>query len=303
MMVNVENLEFRYNGFKALNEISFQLEEGSVTALVGPNGAGKSTLMRCLASLSEPFSGSIYINDVDILTHPQENHKQTGYLSDFFGLYDNLTVYQHLEFMAHAHKVANSNEHIDYVVGLLKLENYLNAEAKSLSRGWRQRLGMAMAMIHKPSFLVLDEPASGLDPEARILLSELFVGLRNKGFTLLVSSHILAELEDYSTNLLVIHQGRIVDHKSLNGSQTGTKRHLKLTLSETADRVTDILFHFEGLSSLTGSEVHFEFYLEEGIDKQQKLLKQLVLADIPVLSLEEIKVNLQEEYLKTIHNR
>ena len=299
-MVIVENLLFEYPGFRALKNISFELETGSVTALVGPNGAGKTTLLRCLASLSEPYSGKIYIQGIDILENPQANHRQTGYLSDTFGLYEGLTVRQNLEFIGSAQKIQQREAKVEEVIGMLELGEYADKDAKILSRGWRQRLGVAMALLHQPRFLILDEPASGLDPEARIHLSSLIKSLNQQGITLLVSSHILAELEDYSTHLLVMQKGRIIENKKLGVKKADESRKLLLKLSNAFEPIVEVLFHHPLVSGLngTGEEYHFQFKGNQ--EEQRNLLKELVMRDVPVLSLEEEKTNLQEEYLKTV---
>ena len=299
-MVKVENIIFEYPGFRALKNISFELETGSVTALVGPNGAGKTTLLRCLASLSEPYSGSIIINGIDVLANPQANHRQTGYLSDTFGLYEGLTIRQNLRFIGLAQKIQNLESRVNEVIQLLELEEYAEKDAKILSRGWRQRLGVAMALLHQPQFLILDEPASGLDPEARIHLSSLIKALSRQGITLLVSSHILAELEDYSTHLLVMQDGKIIDNKRIGQISEIKGKNLILTLSSEFESITQFLFQNPDVKNLTGGGTQFKFRFEGGNKEQQKLLKELIANDVPVLGLEVEKSNLQEEYLKTV---
>jgi ABC-2 type transport system ATP-binding protein len=299
-MVIVENLIFEYPGFRALKNISFELETGSVTALVGPNGAGKTTLLRCLASLSEPYSGEISINGIDILENPQANHRQTGYLSDTFGLYEGLTVRQNLEFIGSAQKIQHLEPRVEEVIGMLELSEYADKDAKILSRGWRQRLGVAMALLHQPRFLILDEPASGLDPEARIHLSFLIKSLNQQGITLLVSSHILAELEDYSTHLLVMQKGKIIENKKLGAKNENDSRKLLLKLSTAFEPTVEVLFHHPLVSGLNGAGEEYNFHFKGNQEEQRNLLKELVLRDVPVLSLEEEKTNLQDEYLKTV---
>ncbi len=299
-MVIVENLIFEYPGFRALKNISFELETGSVTALVGPNGAGKTTLLRCLASLSEPYSGEISINGIDILENPQANHRQTGYLSDTFGLYEGLTVRQNLEFIGSAQKIQHIEPRVEEVIGMLELGEYADKDAKILSRGWRQRLGVAMALLHQPRFLILDEPASGLDPEARIHLSFLIKSLNQQGITLLVSSHILAELEDYSTHLLVMQKGKIIENKKLGAKNENDTRKLLLKLSTAFEPTVEVLFHHPLVSGLNGAGEEYNFHFKGNQEEQRNLLKELVLRDVPVLSLEEEKTNLQDEYLKTV---
>lgn len=219
-MIIVNNLTFDYPGKRALSHVCFSIEPGSITALVGPNGAGKSTLMRCLAALETPSSGSIQIASVDILEFPRRAHALMGYLPDFFGLYDDLTVEQCLRYHAMVQNIPKAEQQaaIDKVAVRMQIEDILFQEVKTLSRGQRQRLAIAQSIIHHPKVLILDEPASGLDPEARYHLSQLLVRLSEEGITMLVSSHILSELEDYCTNMLILREGRVVKHCSIDES-------------------------------------------------------------------------------------
>ena len=176
-MINVEQLIFEYPNLRALDEVSFHIPQGSITALVGPNGAGKSTLLRCMAGLDQPMSGNIRINDIDVLEHPRECHRIIGYLSDFFGLYDRLTVRQCLHYVARAQGIAEADcaAAIDKISSGLYINDRLDVLAGTLSRGLRQRVAIGQAIIHSPRVVLLDEPASGLDPEARHELAELFL--------------------------------------------------------------------------------------------------------------------------------
>ncbi len=217
-MISVNNLTFDYPGKRALQHVTFSIEPGSITALVGPNGAGKSTLMRCLASLDTPSGGSIHIDELDVLEFPRKAHALMGYLPDFFGLYDDLTVEQCLRYHAMVQNITNAEQKtaIDRVAQRMQIQDQLLQEAGTLSRGQRQRLAIAQAIIHHPKVLILDEPASGLDPEARYHLSQLLVLLAKEGITMLVSSHILSELEDYCTHMLILREGKIVKHCAID---------------------------------------------------------------------------------------
>ena len=177
MLIQVSSLIFEYTGFRALNNVSFTIPSGSITALVGPNGAGKTTLLRCLSALEQPLNGSIIIDDIDVLEHPRLCHRKVGYLSDFFGLYERLTVRQCLHFVARAQGITPDAcpEAIARVSRQLNIDDRLDVTPAELSRGLRQRVAIAQAIIHQPKVVLLDEPASGLDPEARHLLAELFL--------------------------------------------------------------------------------------------------------------------------------
>ncbi len=216
-IIAAEDLVYDYPGARALDRVSFAIEPGTITALVGPNGAGKTTLLRCLAVLDRPAAGRIWLDGLDVADHPRESHRKLGYLSDFYGLYDELTVRQCLTYHAAIHDMAPEAqpEAVARTAARMGLGELMERRAQQLSRGQRQRLAVAQAIIHDPALLLLDEPAAGLDPEARWSLSSLITDLAKGGMTLIVSSHILSELEDYSTHVMIIRGGRLVLHKPL----------------------------------------------------------------------------------------
>jgi ABC-2 type transport system ATP-binding protein len=231
-MLRVENLVYDYPGHRALDDVSFEVEAGSITALVGPNGAGKSTLMRICAALERPFAGRVHLAGADVHDDPRAAHRRMGFLPDFYGLYDELTVAQCLDYRAAAQGIARSERAAIVAMAAARLEiaDRLGQRAGTLSRGLRQRLAIAQAILHDPQFLMLDEPASGLDPAARIGLSAVLRQLAGEGMTILVSSHILAELQDYSTHILMLKAGRVVEHASLEriAAEGGAARDIRL---------------------------------------------------------------------------
>lgn len=218
-MIEIDGLDFAYDGRRVLHDIRLRLEKGTVTGLVGPNGAGKSTLMRCIAGLEIPQCGVVRLNGMPVLDSPQASYAQMGYLPDIFGMPERLTVAQCWTFAARARGVADANVAMEVVqtATLLNLREQLPRQTRELSRGQRQRAGIGMVMIHRPALLILDEPAGGLDPAARADLSALFRRLHGEGMTLLVSSHILAELDEYCTDMLVLEDGRVQRHSALAG--------------------------------------------------------------------------------------
>lgn len=306
-MISVENLAFDYPGKRVLKNLSFHIPPNQITALVGPNGAGKTTLMRCLAALQRPHEGKITIGGIDILEHPREHHLRLGYLSDFYGMFDQLTVWQSLLY-AGASRGLDGDElaqRAETVAHELDLMDFLLNKCKQLSRGQRQRTGIAQAIINKPSFLLLDEPASGLDPEARIALSELLIRLRTEqGMSILVSSHILSELEDYSTEMLVMHAGEIVEHVTMIvDKEADPSRRLLVRLAYTVEGIEDWLVTLPGIDRVVavGEEVQLSFTGDR--IEQAGFLKAMVVEGAPVISLEEVKQDMQAEYLKTVKAR
>ena len=198
-MIEVRDLVYEYPTARALKGVSFAVAPQTITALVGPNGAGKTTLLRCLAALFMPYSGSVAIDGLDTRAAPREIHTRLGYLPDFYGLYDELSVRRVLTYAALSHgiKPADTAVAVMKAVERVGLETRLETKAGELSRGLRQRLAIGQTIVHEPRVLLLDEPAAGLDPQARRDLSALLKSLKNAGLTLVVSSHILSELEDY----------------------------------------------------------------------------------------------------------
>ncbi len=303
-MIQVKNLVYEYTDKRALDNVNFEIADGAITALVGPNGAGKTTLLRSLAALSKPLSGEVFIDGYSTIHQPREVHLRVGYLSDFFGLYDSLTVEQSLLFTAHSRLAPGVDviKAVDVAIKRSGIASFIDKKISALSRGMRQRVGIAQAIIHQPKVLLLDEPASGLDPEARHSLSLLLTDLRDSGMTIIVSSHILAELEDYSTEMLVIQDGKMIEHRHL-GSKGTVQHHrsILIKLESYLPHVAEVLERIDGVTAvaLTG-ETQVTLQLNEQVNSRRALLKALVEQNIPVEEFSEHKVNLQDEYIKTV---
>ena len=299
-MISVDNLVYEYPTKRALHGVSFHLEAATVTALVGPNGAGKTTLLRCLAALEHPFAGRVAIAGMTTVEMPRDVHRRLGYLSDFFGLYDDLSVQRCLTFAAMSHGIIdNLPTVVNRAAERLGLLDRLAENASSLSRGLRQRLAIAQAIIHEPSVLLLDEPASGLDPEARISLSRLLAELRTQGLTLVVSSHILAELEAYSTHMLMIRDGRITGHQTLSSYQPADQP-MALRLLAPDPRLAEILTAEAGISSLEVREESAEFRLTGGDEQRARILQILIEQGLEVAQFGPVKQSMEDVYLADI---
>jgi len=297
-LIDIHDLVFDYPGKRALFGINCTVRPGSITALVGPNGAGKTTLIRCVAGLTVPFGGSVDFDGVDVHAFPRECHRQMGYLSDFFGVYDDLTVRQCLTHAARAYDVDRDMVAPGVVAAAqkLELEDRLNQKAGELSRGLRQRLAIAQAIIHTPDFLMLDEPASGLDPEARNTLSRLLTSLRADGMTILVSSHILAELEDYCTDMLILRDGRVADHRVLAETAEDTGIRLMIDLAEPFSALVTLLQTLDGVSQVAETEDGAALIFTGDGKARHLLLRTLIDKGVPVSGLREDQVSLQQAY-------
>ena len=212
-MVQVENISKSYGDTLALSDTSFTLQKGEIVGLLGVNGAGKSTLMKILTGIVVPDNGTVEIFGKDIQKEALQAKGNIGYLSEDNPLYDDMYVKEYLDYVADIYKV--SKEEVLSVIEKTGLQNEYRKKIKVLSRGNRQRVGIAQALVHKPSFLILDEPTSGLDPNQRDSLNKLFVDI-SKDKVILFSTHILQEVKDICTRFILINKGQVVADKSIN---------------------------------------------------------------------------------------
>ena len=211
-MLTIENLTKTYGKLTAVDSLSLRLEPGDIMGFIGPNGAGKTTTIKMVATLLAPDSGTAYIEGIDVMADPEAVRPLIGYMPDFFGLYDDVLVWEYLDFFASAYRIppARRKGLIADVLELTDLTIKRESLVSELSRGMQQRLCLAKTLVHDPKLLLLDEPASGLDPRARIDIKELLKELRKMGKTILISSHILPELADFCNKIAIIEQGKLV---------------------------------------------------------------------------------------------
>lgn len=211
-VVETAALTKQYGSFVALSNLNLTIERGAIYGFIGPNGAGKTTTMRILSTLLEPSSGQAWVSGYPVTEAPMEVRRRIGYMPDFFGVYDNMKVWEYLDFFAAAHNVPPLRRKgmIGDLLALVDLNAKYDSFVEELSRGMKQRLCLARTLVHEPDLLILDEPASGLDPHARIELRELLKELRSLGKTILVSSHILSELAEMCTHVAIIERGRLL---------------------------------------------------------------------------------------------
>jgi ABC-2 type transport system ATP-binding protein len=212
MIVETHNLTRRYGETLALDQLNLQIPEGSIFGFIGPNGAGKTTTMRILTTLLEPSGGEARVAGISVRGDPRGVRKVVGFMPDYFGVYENMKAWEYLDFFGRAYGVEASRRAalIEELLALVDLSHKRDEYVMGLSRGMSQRLSLARTMIHDPQLLILDEPASGLDPRARIELRELLKELRALGKTIMISSHILTELAEMCTHIAIIEQGRLL---------------------------------------------------------------------------------------------
>lgn len=218
-MVEVKNLWVRYGKYEAVKGISFTIPKGEVFGFIGPNGAGKSSTIKVLATLQREYEcDEVKINGISVHKAPHLIREMIGYMPDFFGVYEDLTAREYLHFFAAAYRIDRNRRKaiVDDVLELTDLTEKIDAPVDSLSRGMKQRLALARVLLHDPDLLLLDEPASGLDPRARIEVRELLVALKEMGKTIIISSHILHELSQLCTSIGIIEAGQFVTQGSLD---------------------------------------------------------------------------------------
>ncbi len=305
--ITVEGLVKRYGGSTALDGLSFSVTRGSIYGFLGPNGAGKTTTLRILATLLLPTQGQAWVAGEDVTRHPAEARRHIGYMPDFFGVYDDLTVREYLEFYAQAHGVprAGWRKIVADLLELVDLGDKRDDFVETLSRGMKQRLGLTRCLVHDPEVLLLDEPASGLDPRARVEMREVLKEIARMGKAVLISSHILPELEDLSTEVGIIHKGRMVASGPVERilAQVGGSRVLEARILGEAERAGSILEGLPGVRdvSILPAEGLVRAACSPDSAGQALILKTLVEAGVPVVSfnavqdLEDLFMALTEE--------
>jgi ABC-2 type transport system ATP-binding protein len=300
-MIEVNDLVYEYPTTRALKGISLAIPAQSITALVGPNGAGKTTLLRCLAALEAPYSGTVLIDGLDTRDHPRQIHERLGYLPDFYGLYDDLTVRRCLLYAARSRNIAadKADNAVARAAGRVGLVDRIESRAGELSRGLRQRLAIAQTIVHEPKVLLLDEPAAGLDPQARRDLSTLLLALRDAGMTLVVSSHILAELQDYSSEMVIIENGRMAGGKPIQVRDVERPRYIIELATPRAD-LREFLAARAGIEVVEVSENNALITFTRNAASRARLLRDLVTAGFDVASFGESSKGLEELYFSRV---
>ena len=244
-MIETKKLTKNFGSLVAVSDLDLQIGAGDIFGFIGPNGAGKTTSMRILVTLLEPTSGAAFIDGLDVRKKGKEVRRRVGYMPDFMGVYDDLKVFEYLEFFAAAFGIEYRKRKaiVDGVLELTDLVSKQEALVDSLSRGMQQRLGLARVLIHDPKVLILDEPASGLDPRARIEMRELLRELKRMGKTIMISSHILSELEEICDRIGIIEHGQLVFSGTLEEirPRLGIQSKIRVKVLGSESRAVDLL--------------------------------------------------------------
>ena len=301
-MIQITGLRKEFDQLVAVNNLTVTIPAGEIYGLIGPNGAGKTTTIRIACGLLEPTQGEVRVAGIDVLHQPELARQYIGYLSDFFSVYEDLKVWEYLDYFSHAYKMPEAEIplRITEVIAESGLESKRNSLIHGLSRGMKQRLGIARAMIHRPKVLLLDEPASGLDPKARIELRKLLRSVRDAGSTILISSHILTELEDLCTSIGVMEKGRLVRTGKLEDViSTGLQsRAIRLQwLGDTTAQLHELLTATVAASEIKLNANEGEFRYSGSDDDLAQLLAQIIARGIRVLSFHELRQTVEEMYM------
>jgi ABC-2 type transport system ATP-binding protein len=306
-MIRLEKLRKEYDDLVAVDDIDVAIAEGEIYGLIGPNGAGKTTTIRMACGLLEPTGGKVSIAGVDVHQQPERAQEHIGYLSDFFSVYEDLKVWEYLDYFAHAYRmpVGDIPARIDEVIQQVGLEVKRDVLIKGLSRGMKQRLGIGRAVIHRPKVLLLDEPASGLDPKARYDLRTLLQSLRDQGTTVLISSHILTELEGFCTSIGLMETGRMVRSGRIDeiSSAETQLRVVRLSwLGHAAQAIESRLGANPEVSGLMAKANEAVFRFGGSEDELAALLQDLVQSGVQVVAFGEVKQTVEDLYLKLSKN-
>ncbi len=307
-MLEIQDLKRFYGAYPALKGISLKIGEGELHGFVGPNGAGKTTTIRILATLMKPSSGTARIDGVDLVAQPRKARDLIGYMPDFFGVYDHLKCWEYLDFYARCHGVKSQRrrEMVRQLLELVQLEEKRETPVNDLSRGMKQRLCLAHALIHDPKLLLLDEPASGMDPRARAEMKGILRSLRDMGKTVLISSHILPELSEMCDSLTILDRGEVVFSGSVQalGEKMNGDAPVRILLSRASTEqilkdAARVLREFPEVRDVESPEDHvLTLRLGGGEDKMEEVLHALCLSGIPVWDFHRGEMNLEKVFME-----
>jgi ABC-2 type transport system ATP-binding protein len=301
-MIEVHYLRKEYDSTVALENLHLEIPAGEVYGLIGPNGAGKTTLIRILATLLEPTYGQVRIAGIDVLKEPLRVHPLIGYMSDFFSLYDQMLVWEYLDHFARCYGIPRKRRDrlIEEVLKLVSLEVRRDAEIRSLSRGMRQRLCFAKTLLHEPKVLLLDEPASGLDPAGRLEFRELLKQLHAMGRTVVISSHILTEMADFCTSIGILEQGQLLASGRVTDilQQLQPALQLEMEVAAGLPKLLDILQNHEAVAEVVAANGRVRCHWRAKRETLPELHRRIVHGGVDLIALAVKSDNLEDIYMK-----
>jgi ABC-2 type transport system ATP-binding protein len=306
-IVEIQGLTKKYGSLTALEDLSLTIEEGGVFGFIGPNGAGKTTTMRILTTLLKPTAGKAWVAGCSVDTDPRGVRRAIGYMPDFFGVYEDMKVWEYLDFFAACYDIPPQTRTgmIDDLLALVDLGHKKEAYVESLSRGMKQRLCLARTLTHDPQVLILDEPASGLDPRARIEMRELLRELKNMGKTIFFSSHILSEVADICTSIGIVEAGKLITHGDMAEMKKQLRAHrlIQIRMLGETQPLQEFLVGREDIHQITpGTEldlpidtIRVDFSGDD--EALQKLLADIVAQGLPIITFQEETGDLEDVFL------
>ncbi|MBR5161885.1 MAG: ABC transporter ATP-binding protein [Thermoguttaceae bacterium] len=312
MLVEIKNLVRYFPHTKAVNNISFSFDKGQIFGFVGPNGAGKTTTMRILATLDQPQYGDCLVDGYSVTQYPEKVRKLVGFMPDSLPVHNDISVREYVDFYARAYNVQNPtrtrivNEVMDFTDLHVIADKTLNA----LSKGMKQRVSLARALVHEPKVLILDEPANGLDPRARVQMRELFKALAENGMAILISSHILTELGEICDGVVFIEKGKLLDAGTISEiSQRRSNETLEaeirlLRSDDWEERLKQLSIRLLEIPNVTNPAVagdHVELTIEDGEATAAAILRQLINDGFPIVDF-RLRNNQLEDLFMTITN-
>jgi len=306
-MIEIHYLHKRYDDTIALENLHLEIPRGEVFGLIGPNGAGKTTLIRVLATLLEPTYGNVKIAGIDVLEEPLRVHPLVGYMSDFFSLYENMLVWEYLDHFARCYGIERKKREklIGEVLDLVSLEVRRDTEIRTLSRGMRQRLCFAKTLLHEPQVLLLDEPASGMDPAGRLEFRELLKQLHSMGRTILISSHILTEMADFCTSIGILEQGKLLAAGRVSDILEDLQPGLRLEIEAASGMavLVEVLEDHPAVQRVEAAERIVQCRWRGQRDELPELHRRIVAAGVGLVSLAVKTDNLEDIYMRIARHR
>jgi ABC-2 type transport system ATP-binding protein len=306
-LLEVRGLSRRFGALMAVDDLSFAVRRGEVYGFIGPNGAGKTTTMRIIATIDLPDEGDAFVEGLSVLIEPRKVRRRIGFMPDQFIPYPNLDVSQYLDFFARAYGLRGKERlrTVESVVGFCRLEGFRTRPTTGLSKGMSQRLHLAKTLLHDPALLILDEPAAGLDPHARIELRELIGALAEAGKGILISSHILSELGEVCDGIVVIEQGRRVAAGDIDTIAREHQAHETLrvrTLGNPAELETFLLTQ-PGVSGLRPMPSGFLLEFAGDDEALADLLARAMKQEVRIVEFARVVTNLEEIFMRTTRGR
>lgn len=301
-MLRIENLVKNYGKFRALNGLSMEVGKGELFGFIGPNGAGKTTTIKIMTGLLRADSGHVYLDGRDALKDADNLKQKIGYVPDFFGVYNNLKAIEYMEFYASTYGLVGKEvrKYCFELMEMVGLEGRDDVYVDELSRGMQQRLCLARAMIHKPDLLILDEPASGLDPRSRFEMKTILKELCRKGSTILISSHILSELAEMCSSIGIIKKGELLQQGSIEEivSAVNTSNPILMRVCDDQKKALDFLRKNRMVQALAIDGQEFQFTFTGSAQEEADLLNQMVMQGIRVLSFARKRDNLETIFMQ-----